>query len=287
MTATTISAEAEPSDVTLPARPRPRRTSTWATFRALLLRDLTVLDKGLGEFLANTIIQPLMLAFVFTYVFPHIGQAVGGTEGAAKFSTLLMGGMVAQSVIFQGLFRVALPMGRELDITGELEDRVMAPSTVTTIALEKVVAGALQGLFAGLVVFPVAAFVPATPVFLSVNWPVLLTVTPLACTTSAALGLVLGSRFEPRSVPMLASFFALPLAFFGAIFYPWDALTPIPWLKVLVLVNPLVYMSEGFRAALTVGVPHMPLLPIYGVLIGSTVLLTVIGTRSFRDRVLS
>lgn len=279
-----------PTGVGAAGAPRPsavRRAGGGATFRALLLRDLTVLDKGLGEFLANTIIQPLMLAFVFTYVFPSIGQAVGGTEGAARFSTLLVGGMVAQSVIFQGLFRVALPLGRELDITNELEDRVMAPTSVNTIALEKIVAGALQGLFAGLVVFPVAAFVPATPVYLSVNWPVLLTVTPLACTASAALGLVVGTRFEPRSVPMLTSFFALPLAFFGAIFYPWDALTPIPWLKVLVLVNPLVYMSEGFRAALTVGVPHMPLVAIYAVLLASTVILTVAGARGFRARVLS
>jgi ABC-2 type transport system permease protein len=285
VTTAAVSHQGEPSELATAARPR--RTSTGATFRALLLRDLTVLDKDLSEFLANTIIQPLMLAFVFTYVFPSIGQAVGGTEGAAKFSTLLVGGMVAQSVIFQGLFRVALPMGRELDITNELEDRVMAPSSVTTIALEKVVAGALQGLFAGLVVFPVAAFVPATPVYLSVNWPVLLTITPLACTTSAAFGLVVGTRFQPRSVPMLASFFAVPLAFFGAIFYPWDALTPIPWLKVLVLVNPLVYMSEGFRAALTVGVPHMPLVAVYGVLLGASALLTVVGTRGFRARVLS
>jgi ABC-2 type transport system permease protein len=168
VTTAAVSRELEASRA--PTAVRPRRTSTWATFRALLLRDLTVVDKGLGDFLANAIIQPLMLAFVFTYVFPSIGQAAGGTEGAAKFSTLLVGGMVAQSVAFQGLFRVALPMGRELDITNELEDRVMAPSSITTIALERIVAGALQGLFAGLVVFPVAAFVPATPVYLSVNW---------------------------------------------------------------------------------------------------------------------
>ncbi len=108
MTTTSVPAGVDATGA--PASGRPRATG-WTTFRALLLRDLTVLDKGLGEFLANTIIQPLMLAFVFTYVFPNIGQAVGGTEGAAKFSTLLVGGMVAQSVIFQGLFRVALPNG--------------------------------------------------------------------------------------------------------------------------------------------------------------------------------
>jgi ABC-2 type transport system permease protein len=263
------------------------RSATWTVFRALLLRDLTVLDKDLKEFLLNTLMQPVMLVFVFTYVFPKIGQAVGGGDSGGRFSTLLMGGLVAQSIIFQGLFRVALPLAREFDITNELEDRVLAPTSITTIAIEKIVAGALQSLFAGLIVFPVAAFIPATPIYLRAHWFELLTVTPLACWTSAALGLTIGSRMDPRLVPLLAGFIALPLGFFGAIFYTWDALTPIPWLKVLVLVNPLVYMSEGFRAGLSIGVDHMALPTIYGALVGFALLLTAAGISGFKKRVLT
>ena len=51
------------------------------------------------------------------------------------------------------------------------------------------------------------------------------------------------------------------------------------------LVNPLVYMSEGFRAALT-PVPHMSLFAVYGVLIGATVLFTWVGLRGFTKRVI-
>ncbi|MBW3641818.1 MAG: ABC transporter, partial [Actinobacteria bacterium] len=58
------------------------------------------------------------------------------------------------------------------------------------------------------------------------------------------------------------------------------------WLKVMVLVNPLVYMSEGLRAALVTGVPHMPLVAIYAALAGSAVALTALGTNRFRRRVL-
>jgi ABC-2 type transport system permease protein len=263
------------------------RSATAAAFRALLLRDLTVLDRDLKEFLLNTLMQPVMLVFIFAYVFPKIGQAVGGGDSGGRFSTLLMGGLVAQSIIFQGLFRVALPLAREFDVTNELEDRVLAPTSITTVAVEKIVAGALQSLFAGLVVFPIAAFIPATPIYLRAHWPVLLTVTPLACWTSAALGLTIGSRMEPRLVPLLAGFIALPLGFFGAIFYTWDALSPIPWLKVLVLVNPLVYMSEGFRAGLSIGVDHMALPAVYGALVGFAALLTVLGITGFKKRVLT
>ena len=261
-------------------------SSSRAAFRAILLRDLTVLDSDLKEFLLNTLMQPVMLVFVFTYVFPRIGQGIGGSGNEARFSTLLLGGIIAQSIIFQGLFRVALPLARELDVTNELEDRVLAPVSVTTIAMEKIVAGALQSFFAALVVFPVAAFLPATPIYLQADWLILATMVPLACYTSAALGLTIGTRIDPRMVPLLAGFIALPLGFFGAIFYTWDALASIPWLKIVVLVNPLVYMSEGIRAGLTIGVVHMPLVAVYGTLLAFAALLTVLGVSGFKKRVL-
>jgi len=78
----------------------------------------------------------------------------------------------------------------------------------------------------------------------------------------------------------------LPLTFLGAIYYTWQSLEAIRWLQILVLVNPLVYMCEGFRAALT-PVPHMSLLAIYPVVIGFSVLFTWVGVRGFKQRVLS
>ena len=66
---------------------------------------------------------------------------------------------------------------------------------------------------------------------------------------------------------------------------PWARLTPIPWLKVAVLVNPLVYMSEGFRMALT-PVPHMPAVAVFAALVGFVVGLAWLGIDGFRRRVL-
>ena len=59
---------------------------------------------------------------------------------------------------------------QEFGYTGEIEDRVMAPMPVWGVAVEKIVAGAVQALIAGLVVFPLAAIIPATPVHLHVHW---------------------------------------------------------------------------------------------------------------------
>src|SRR4051794_41941818 len=96
----------------------PLRSSRASAFGALLLRDLTVLRRNLKEFIPRTVIQPLLLVFVFTYVFPKIGQSVGGgTAGATDFSTLLISGVVGLLVIFQGLQAGALPLGEGFGFT--------------------------------------------------------------------------------------------------------------------------------------------------------------------------
>jgi ABC-2 type transport system permease protein len=260
-------------------------------FRALLLRDLTVLRKNLKEFLPRTLLQPLLLVFVFTYVFPKIGQGIGGggpgpAGGVGAFSTLLTAGVIAVAILFQGIQAVALPLVQEFGYTKEIEDRVLAPLPVEAVALEKVVAASLQCLLAAALVFPIAAIVPATPVHLAINWPVLLTLAPLACVMAAAVGLTFGTLFEPRTVPLLFGVIIVPVTFLGCVYYSWSALAPIRWLQVAVLLNPLVYISEGFRAALT-NSPHMNLAAIYAVVIGFTGLFLWRGISGFKKRVLS
>jgi ABC-2 type transport system permease protein len=256
-------------------------------FGALLLRDLAVLRKEIWMFLGRTVMQPLLLIFVFAYVFPKIGQAIGGARGAAEFSTLLVGGVIASSMIFQGVQAVALPLVQDFGYTREIEDRVLAPMPVWAVAVEKVASGAIQAMIAAFVVFVLATFIPATPVHLSVHWIYLVTLLPMAAVLCAALGLTIGTRVEPRQVPLIFSLLVIPMTFLGAVYYPWQSLTPLPWLKWAVLVNPLVYMSEGMRLALTKGIPHMPAVAIYLAIVGFTALFLQQGIQGFKKRVLS
>jgi ABC-2 type transport system permease protein len=255
-------------------------------FGALLLRDLAVLRKHMVEFAIRTIMQPLLFVFVFTYVFPKIGQSVGGVQGAKQFSTLLVPGVVAIACIFQGIQAVALPLVADFGYSREIEDRVMAPLPVWAVGMGKLLAGAIQGVVAAAIVFPLASVVPATPVDLHVQWLELLTVLPLAALVGASLGLLIGTLAPPRQVPLIFGIVVIPITFLGATYYPWAALDKIQWLQILVLVNPLVYMSEGFGTALTDG-PHMPLAAIYAGLLGAIALLGGFGIRGFVKRVQS
>jgi ABC-2 type transport system permease protein len=263
------------------------RATSRSAFGALLLRDLAVLRKEIGMFLGRTVMQPLLLIFVFTYVFPKIGQPIGGVRGASEFSTLLVGGVIASSMIFQGVQAVALPLVQDFGYTREIEDRVLAPMPVWAVAAEKVASGAIQAMIAALVVFPLAYVIPATKVHLSVHWAYLITLLPLCAVMSAALGLTIGTRVEPRQVPLIFSLLVIPMTFLGAVYYPWKSLSKLPWLKIAVLINPLVYMSEGLRMSLTNGVPHMLPIAIYGALIAFTIVFMRLGIEGFKKRVLS
>ena len=186
-----------------------------SAFGALLLRDLTVLRKNLNEFIPRTIIQPLLLVFVFLYVFPQIGQGIGGGRagGESAFATVLVAGVVGISIMFQGIQAVAMTLSQEFGYTREIEDRVQAPCPVWLVAVAKVVSGAAQGVLAASIVFPIAAVVHARGVeaHLTVNWLILLTVLPPACVAFASLGLFLGTKFEPRNLGLMFGFVVLPI----------------------------------------------------------------------------
>jgi ABC-2 type transport system permease protein len=79
----------------------------------------------------------------------------------------------------------------------------------------------------------------------------------------------------------------VPITFLGCVYYPWEYLNHLRWLQLAVLIDPIVYMSEGLRAALTPGIPHMPALLIILALLVSLAILGGIGIRGFLKRVIS
>jgi ABC-2 type transport system permease protein len=262
---------------------------------ALLLRDVTVLRKDFKLFILRTIIQPFLLCFVFLFVFPKIGQSVGGGSGATEsiFATVLVAGVVGISIMFQGVQSVALQMSQEFGFTREIEDRVQAPCPIWLVAVEKVVSGAIQGMISAAIVLPIASLVHAKGVEASIHihWLILLTIVPLACIAMGSLGLVLGTSFEPRNIGLMFGFIILPITFLGGTYYEWTRLAPVKlgswhWLQTIVLVNPLLYVNEGMRAAFT-NVPHLHLYVIYPVLVGFCAGFLALGLRNFRRRVLS
>jgi ABC-2 type transport system permease protein len=216
----------------------------------------------------------------------------GGNPMAAaagpSFGTVLLPGLMAVAIMFSGIAAVALPLSTEFGITREIDDRVMCPVPVAAVALEKVCFSALQSMVAALCVIPMAILIPAIPVYPHIhNWFLLIIVLVMASLLAGALGLFIGSSVNPKQIGLVFSIIVVPITFLGCVYYPWAYLGKIPWLQVAVLFNPIVYISEGLRAAVTPEVNHMP---VWAILLALTVFLALLGrfgVRSFLRRVIS
>jgi ABC-2 type transport system permease protein len=265
-----------------------------SAFWGLYLRDLRVLTREFLPFVLRVGMQPLLFLFVFTFILPHMGggnpMAVGGpaTGSGIDFGTILLPGLMAVAIMFSGISAVALPLSSEFGITREIDDRVMCPLPLWAVALEKVCFSAMQSILAALLVIPMAYFVPAKPVVAHVaSWLLFALVLVLASLLAGSLGLVIGSTVNPRQIGLVFSIIVVPITFLGCVYYPWAQLDKIPWVKYGVLFNPIVYMSEGLRAAVTPNVPHMPWWAILVALVFFTAALGRWGLKGFLGRVLS
>ena len=270
--------------------PHPIQVQWTATFVAMLARDIRVLRRQIGQFLTRTIMQPLLFVFVFAYVFPKIGQGFRGGSSGVSFTTVLVPGLIAVAINFQGIQAVALPLVQEFSYSKEIEDRVLAPVPVWMVGLEKIVAGAVQSMIAAAIVFPIVFLVHAkgaAPKVQIHNWPLFLVALVFASFLASALGLFIGTVIDPRKITLLFSVVLLPITFLGCVYYPWATLSPLPWLQYLVLLNPLVYMTEGLRASLTPQLPHMAVWASLLALVGGSIGLSLVSLRTFTRRVVT
>jgi ABC-2 type transport system permease protein len=265
-------------------------------FLGLMRRDFRVLSRELVPFVIRVAMNPLLFLFVFTYVMPHMSGGAGamgpasqmaGVAGSGGFGTVLLPGLMAVAIMFSGIAAVALPLATEFGVTREIDDRVMCPLPIAAVAAEKIVFSAIQSAVAAIVVFPLAYYIPSTPVHVRIDsWLFLIAVVILASLVAGALGLTIGTSVQPKQIGLIFGVVVVPITFLGCVYYPWAALTHIRWLQYGVLVNPIVYMSEGLRAALTPSA-HMPEWMILTMLVFFLALLTWVGMKGFARRVLS
>jgi len=254
----------------------------WKTFLALLARDAHVARRNLGPLVLQTFLQPLLFVFIFGRVM------VGSGYLPPAYKSLLLPGIMAISMVFTGVWAVAMPLISEFQFTREIEDRLLAPIDISWVAAEKVVAGLIQALVAGLMVIPLAWIILRPGLELHVANPILFVcVTFLVAGFSACGGLALGCSVDQQHIGLMFSMVMTPMIFFGCTYYPWSALNHFFILQKIVLINPLVYASEGLRATLVPQFPHLSLPLIVVALTVFDCLFMVVGLRQFHKKAVS
>ncbi len=257
----------------------PGPVSALTVFWALLRRDVRVARKELPFFLVRTMMQPVLFLTVFGFLLPKMGMVRGG------YQTALLPGILAVSLALSAIQSVALPMVQDFGWTKEIEDRLLAPVATWVIAAEKIVAGMLQGIIAALFVLPIARLIMGPIANLTFgHFGDVLMVTVLGAAAFSSLGMWLGTGIAPQQIGLMFSVIVAPMMFFGCAYYPWRGLDAVPVMKYVVLINPLTYVSEGMRGALTPELPHMSLLVSTSALLVICAFFWVAGLRSFYKR---
>ena len=106
----------------------------------------------------------------------------------------------------------------------------------------------------------------------------------LGSLTGSAMGLTMGTLVQPSRISVVFALVLTPLLFTGCSQYPWPSLENLRWFQIVTAFNPLTYVSEGMRGALTPSVPHMRPWICLVALTFSLALFTAIGVRGFLRR---
>jgi ABC-2 type transport system permease protein len=254
-----------------------------------------VLRRNLPTTCIRAFMQPLLFVFVFTYVIPTIGggfrtSSLSGLHGGLTFSTILVPGLMAGMLLGQGIMAISWPLMMEFGWLRTIEDRALAPVPIQLLAIEKIIFGSIQAIIGGLIVVPIVLLVHApgqAPHVHLTNPALLALILVSAAVFDASIGLLLGTLMEPRKMQMMFAVALLPATMLGCVYYPWAALHRIVWLQYAVLINPMVYATEGLRSVLTPMLPHLPMWAILGMLCGGSVVVGYLSIKAFTRRVLS
>jgi ABC-2 type transport system permease protein len=195
----------------------------------VLYRDLYVTWREFPAFLAQVILQPLFLLFVFGKVLGSLGYTQHG------YANLLFPGLLALTAVITAMQTLAFPLVAEFGWTKEIEDRLLAPMPTSFVAAEKVLFALLRSLVATLIMIPVGILILG-----SIPW------------RWAGFPLV-----QPQRINLLFSLVFTPLLFTGCSQYPWPSLSSLRWFQVVTAANPMTYVSEALRGALVPEVPHI------------------------------
>ncbi len=256
-------------------------------FFAILQRDVKVTMREFVPFLLQALMQPLFFLFIFGKVLPGIGLAAG------DFAALMLPGIVALTGMLAAMQGVTLPLVLDLGFAREIDDRLLSPLPVWWVALEKVIFGAIRGIIASSVIFPLGWLILGNGFAVRADRiPILIGMVLLTGCVGSTIGLLMGTVIKPDQISLMFTLIFTPLLFTGCTYYPWGALHNIRWFQILTLFNPLTYAAEGLRYSMVppIGGHNFPTLGIGWtlLLLGISVVgMFIAGTRTFLRRVIT
>lgn len=258
---------------------RNRLSTNWRIFITMLRMDWAQARGMFWGKLIDRFIWMMSLMLVAAYLLPTMGMT-------PTFGRLMLAGLLASLGIIESYSVIA-------QFVADLEgDRVLLyyltlPVSPVLVFMRIVVYNALFFTVLGLVLFPIANFFLPQPIeYTAIHWPKFLSIFLLINLFHGAV-VLWATTFvcDMRMLGKIWSRLLHPLWFFGGFQFTWAAVYKKSVLvSYLVLLNPLLYATEGIRSALLGSEGYLPFWVTSGALVGMTVLMIWHGVLRFKKR---
>jgi ABC-2 type transport system permease protein len=222
------------------------------------------------ERVISSFISPILWLLVF-------GSGLGANVSlhGMSYQVFIYPGILVMSLLFTSIFYgVYIIWDRKLDF---LKDVLVAPISRTSLFIGKMLGGCTDVmiqttilLFLGILIgipMTVQIFVYSLLIMLIISFAMV------------GLGLVLGSNLKtPEAFQLVANFVVWPIFLLSGALFPISNLPS--WLSTFTSLNPLTYGVDVARGAI-LNVQTFPTYIDFAVLIGFSLIMMLIGTKSF------
>ena len=207
----------------------------------------TILVKEIFRFTriwVQTILPPAITMALYFVIF---GKLIGGaidTSASDGYSYIdyIVPGLIMMSVITNSYSNVVSSF-YSAKYQGHIQELLVSPTPNLIILIGFIGGGVIRGLLVGMVVTIVSLFFTD----MSVQHPFLtvltLILTSILFATAGLINAVYAKSFDDISI--VPVFVLTPLTYLGGVFYSIKLLSPF-W-QTMSLVNPVLYMVNGFR----------------------------------------
>ncbi|HKF18747.1 MAG TPA: ABC transporter permease [Candidatus Dormibacteraeota bacterium] len=233
---------------TLRAAPAQRRRAVntrWATLRGIYMiwwRDLIRFWRDRTRLL-GALVQPLLfLVILGTGLSSALRGAGGGFGGGLDYQVFMYPGIIGMAVLFSSIFSgMSIIWDREF---GFLKEVLVAPIDRSAVAIGKILGGATQAMFQGVILLVLAPFfgVKLTPL------AVLEVIGLIFCVAFALSGVGVAIASRMRSMmgfQFVLNFLVQPAFFLSGAMFP---VTGLPgWMTALTRIDPLTYGVDPIR----------------------------------------
>lgn len=246
-------------------------------FKALLFRDMKVLQKTIFKDFIDTIILVSLQYVNFVYFLPRMGMS-------AALIVPLFAGSVG-SVFINTAYDRAITDSADIAFTRFIKYQMTLPISLTWLFVQKIIVHMVNiALYSGPVLGVLLWYARTHITPLGVLFFCVVYFLALIFISALIIAMAYGTHFF-WFIDNVWTRVLMPFLMLGCIFFPWKSVYALnKWVGVLYALSPITYIVEGLRSALLGTHEFIPAPLCVGVLFLLTILMVLIARRIFSWR---